>query len=71
MITNFLDMGGYGIYVWSSFIFTFFICLAFFLRTKKSLKKVEKDFKFEAERLSVEKSKILKSRKISKEIIAS
>ena len=42
-----------------------------FLRTKKSLKKVEKDFKFEAERLSVEKSKILKSRKISKEIIAS
>ena len=36
-------MNGYGIYVWSSFLFTFLICLFLFLKTKKSLIKLEKD----------------------------
>ena len=36
-------MNGFGIYVWSSFAFTFLVCLFLFLRTKKTLKKLEKD----------------------------
>ena len=38
------SMNGYGIYVWSSFLFTFLTCLFLFLKTKKTLRKLEKDF---------------------------
>ena len=41
-------MNGFGIYVWSSFAFTFLVCLFLFLRTKKTLKKLEKEFVKEA-----------------------
>ena len=47
-----LFMNGYGIYVWSSFIFTLVVCLYFYLKTKKTLKKLEKDFIKETETLS-------------------
>ena len=36
-------MDGYGVYVWSSFGFTFLVCLFLYIRTKKTLKKLEKD----------------------------
>ena len=39
-----LLMNGYGVYVWSSFIFTFVICLYFYLKTKKTLKKIRERF---------------------------
>ena len=38
-----LFMNGYGVYVWPSFIFTFVICLGFYLKTNKTLKKLEKE----------------------------
>ena len=62
-------MGGYGLYVWSAFTFTFIVCLFLFLKTKRSLNKLEKDFKEEVSKLSVEQVKSLNSRKISKEIL--
>tara|TARA_B100002051_G_scaffold247042_1_gene255792 strand:+ start:604 stop:831 length:228 start_codon:yes stop_codon:yes gene_type:complete len=64
-------MSGYGIYVWSSFLFTFFICLFLFLKTKKTLKKLEKDFIKEAQSLSNEQLEDLKRRKVAKEILIS
>ena len=64
-------MGGYGLYVWSGFIFAFLICLILFFKTKKSLNKIEKNFKEEVEKLSAEQVETLNSRKISKEILTS
>jgi len=64
-------MNGYGIYVWSSFLFTFLVCLFLFLKTKKSLKKLEKDFIQEAQSLSDEQLEDLKRQKVAKEILIS
>ena len=64
-------MNGYGIYVWSSFLFTFLICLFLFLKTKKSLIKLEKDFIKETQALSDEQLEDLKKQKVAKEILIS
>ena len=64
-------MNGFGIYVWSSFAFTFLVCLFLFLRTKKTLKKLEKDFVKEAHNLSEDQLKEVKKQKIAKEILIS
>ena len=71
MNINIFLMSGYGLYVWSAFIFTFLICLYLFLKTKKSLNKLEKDYKEEVKKLSTEKVETLNTRKISKEILIS
>ena len=64
-------MNGYGVYVWASFLFTFLICLFLFLKTKKTLRKLEKDFVEEAQSLSDEQLQDLKKQKVAKEILAS
>ena len=71
MNINIFLMSGYGLYVWSAFIFTFLICLYLFLKTKKSLNKLEKDYKEEVKKLSTEKVETLNTRKITKEILIS
>tara|TARA_B100001964_G_C14189144_1_gene580157 strand:+ start:99 stop:326 length:228 start_codon:yes stop_codon:yes gene_type:complete len=65
------SMNGYGIYVWSSFLFTFLTCLFLFLKTKKTLRKLEKDFIKEAQTLSDEQLEDLKKQKVAKEILIS
>jgi len=64
-------MDGHGIYVWSSFLLTFSVCLFLFLKTRKILKKLEKDFIEETENLSKEQFSDLKKQKIIKEILVS
>ena len=64
-------MNGYGAYVWSSFAFTFLVCLFLYLRTRKTLRKLEKDFIKEAHNLSQEQFKDIKKQKIAKEILIS
>ena len=64
-------MDGYGTYVWSSFLLTFLICLFLFLKTKKTLKKLEKDFIKDTQGLSPEQFEDLKKQKVPKEILAS
>tara|TARA_B100001175_G_C19191450_1_gene486945 strand:- start:215 stop:442 length:228 start_codon:yes stop_codon:yes gene_type:complete len=71
MILEILSMSGYGAYVWPSFIFTFVICLYFYLKTKKTLKKLEKDFIKEAESLSKLELENLKKQKVAREILVS
>ena len=66
-----LAMSGYGLYVWSSFALTFFVFLFLFLKTRKTLKKLETEFKDEANKLSEEQLKILKEKKVAQEILAS
>ena len=64
-------MNGYGAYVWSSFVFTFLVCLFLYLRTRKTLRKLEKDFIKEAHNLSQEQFEDIKKQKIAKEILIS
>tara|TARA_B100001029_G_C14712667_1_gene260897 strand:+ start:290 stop:520 length:231 start_codon:yes stop_codon:yes gene_type:complete len=71
MIIDIFLMNGYGLYVWSAFVFTFLICLTLYLKTKKTLNKLEKDFKEEVKKLSSEKVDTLNTGKISKEILTS
>ena len=66
-----LLMNGYGGYVWSSFIFTFVVCLYFYLKTKKTLKKLEKNFIKETETLSKIELENLKKQKVVREILVS
>tara|TARA_Y100000992_G_scaffold298045_1_gene262580 strand:- start:273 stop:500 length:228 start_codon:yes stop_codon:yes gene_type:complete len=65
------SMSGYGIYVWSSFGFTFLTCLFLYLRTKKTLKKLEKDFIKEVKNLPEKQFEDIKKQKIAKEILIS
>ena len=64
-------MNGFGIYVWSSFAFTFIVCLFLYVRTRKTLKKLEKNFIKEANNLSEEQFEDIKKQKITKEILIS
>ena len=64
-------MNGYGAYVWLSFLLTFLACLFLFLKTRKTLKKLEKDFIKEAQSLSDEQLEDLKRQKVAKEILIS
>jgi len=71
MNMSFVTMGGYGLYVWSSFIFTILICFYLFIKTRKTLKKLEKDFKIEAQNLNEKQSKDFYKSKIRREILTS
>ena len=72
MISNFLTMNGYGIFVWSSFIITFLVCGLVYYKTRKTLKKYEKEFANEIEELSDQKKKtVLSNSKIASKILAS
>ena len=72
MIIEFLKMGGYGFYVWSSFVIVFTFCSLLFYRTRKTLKKYEKEFAKELEKLPEEhKKRIAKSSKVISSILAS
>ena len=68
---EFFIMNGFGIYVWSAFAFTFIVCLFLYIRTRKTLKKMEKDFIKEANNLSEEQFEDIKKQKIAKEILIS
>jgi heme exporter protein D len=68
---EFFIMNGFGIYVWSAFAFTFIVCLFLYIRTRKTLKKLEKDFIKEANNLSEEQFEDIKKQKIAKEILIS
>ncbi len=52
-------MNGYGIFVWSSFVLTFLACAIVYYKTRKTLKKYEKEFAKEIENLSVNQKKIV------------
>ena len=71
MINSLILMGGYGIFVWSSFVITFSVCGIFYYKTRKTLKKYEKEFAKEIENLSAEQKKIvLENSKIASKILS-
>ena len=72
MISNLITMNGYGIFVWSSFVITFSVCGLVYYKTRKTLKKYEKEFAREIQELSVEKKKIvLEDSKIASKVFSS
>ena len=72
MISNLITMNGYGVFVWSSFVITFLICGFVYYKTRKTLKKYEKEFAKEIEELSVQQKKtVLRNSKIASKILAS
>ncbi len=72
MIYNLISMNGYGIFVWSSFVITFLVCGVLYYKTRKTLKKYEKEFAKEIEELSAEQKKtVLENSKISSKILSS
>ena len=63
-------LGGYGFFVWPSFIFTLVSCFIFYLKTKKELKKQEKIFLSEFKYSNVKISKKFKEKKVTKEVLS-
>ena len=57
MILNFITMNGYGLFVWSSFGIVLFSGLVLYLKTRKTLKKYEKEFLLELNSLPEVKKK--------------
>ena len=72
MINNLIFMNGYGVFVWTSFIVTFLICGIVYYKTRKTLKKYEKEFAKEINELSVKQKKVvLENSKIASKILSS
>ncbi len=72
MISNIISMNGYGVFVWSSFAITFLVCAIVYYRTRKTLKKYEKEFAKEIEELSIERKKVvLEKSKIASKVFSS
>ena len=72
MINEFLNMGGYGFYIWASFLVVIFFCFLLFYRTRKTLKKYENEFARELNKLPAEhKKRIAKSSKVISNILSS
>ena len=65
-------MNGYGLYVWLSFGITFLACALVFYKTKKTLKKYEKEFAEKINELSTEKRKlVIENSKIASQVLSS
>ncbi len=72
MISNFISMNGYGLFVWLSFSLTLIACGYVYYKTYKTLKKYEKDFANELDKLSeTERKTVLKKSKVATQVLAS
>ena len=72
MIQNFFTMNGYGLFVWLSFAVTILTCALVYYKTYKTLKKYEKNFANELNKLSAQQRKIvLKKSKVATQVLAS
>ena len=72
MIQNFISMNGYGLFVWLSFAITVLTCAIVYYKTYKTLKKHEKDFATELNKLSaIQKKLVLEKSKVATQVLAS
>jgi heme exporter protein D len=71
MISNFITMNGYGLYVWLSFSIAFISCTVMYFKTKRTLQKYEQEFLIELQALTLkERSKALENSKVAQQILA-
>ena len=72
MIQNLIYMNGYGFFVWSSFAITALSCVIVYFKTLKTLRKYEKEFAKELNKLSEsEKKRVLEKSKVASQVFAS
>ena len=71
MITEFLYMNGYGIYVWSAFLFTLLSFTTLYVITKTQYVKERNKFVFKFGALDSKKAEVARSQTINKEILSS
>ena len=71
MIKEILFMNGYGVYVWSSFIFTLSGFFILYLTTKLQLIREQKKFDKKFKNLSSEKVELAKKQKTYRELLPS
>ena len=69
MINEILFMNGYGVYVWSSFIFTLSCFFILYSVIKLQLIKEQKKFNAKYENLSSEKVELAKKQKTYRELL--
>ena len=70
MNIEFLDLGGYGSFVWPAFIFAFVSCFLLYLKTKKEFKRQEKMFLIEFKQIPVRKIEVAEQKELSKEVLS-
>ena len=71
MISNFIIMNGYGLYIWLSFSVVFISCAFVYFKTKKTLRKYEQEFLAELQTLTLEeKNEVLENSKVAQQILA-
>ena len=63
-------LGGYGYFVWPSFIFTLVTCFLYYMKTRRELKKQEKAFMSEFKYSNVRKTNTFKEKKVAKEVLS-
>ena len=67
MNLDFINFDGYGIFVWTAFMFTFLSCAVLFIKTKQELRKYEQLFLKELKESEAEAEiKIIKDKKVKK-----
>ena len=71
MISEILNMNGYGLYVWSSFMFTLLSFGTLYFVTKIQLNKELRNFESKFKNLDIEKAEIAKKQEIYREILSS
>ena len=67
---NFLSMNGYGVYVFSAFIFTMVNFLGLYLIVRYQLKKELQKFAEKFGKLNLDKVSVANKQKINKEILS-
>jgi heme exporter protein CcmD len=71
MISNFITMNGYGLYVWLSFGIVFISCTVVYFKTRKTLKKYEQEFLVELQTLTLEEqNKVVENSRVAQQILA-
>ena len=71
MISEILNMNGYGLYVWSSFMFTLLSFGTLYFVTKIQLNKELRNFEAKFKNLDIDKAEIAKKQEIYREILSS
>jgi heme exporter protein D len=70
MINEFFLMNGYGLYVWSAFLFTFLCFISLYVIIKIQYIKERKKFIVKFGTLNSERAAVAKSHSINKEILS-
>ena len=70
MINEILFMNGYGLYVWSSFVFTFLRFVSLYIVIKTQYVKEKNKFIVKFGNLNSERAAFAKSQSINKEILS-